>query len=276
MILGLYGEDKTCKSTLSLSAPKPMVYMQFDIGGFQRACRNLPHLPIKDWYNQGLIKVEDYVMPFQIGSLDPVTSIIRPSKILVGVEELFYVFATNFLKHLYDGTVTIVVDTSTLLYEVTCLGYLQEKQELQMPLQANGKGRDDKPLRTQLQQQEYREPYIRMRGFTYQAKAAKKNLILVHHATDEYGLMRQGDGTMGQGKTGKRVLHGWGQLGDSADIIGKTYVRMETIPNTNPPQRKITPCFKIELAEVKELEGVEIQEPTYDKLAGMIRMIRGE
>ena len=253
-----------------------MVYMEFDIGGFHRACRNLPHLPIREWHNKGLIKVEQYIMPFQ--GLDLTSTIAKPSKIIVGIEELFYQFATSFLRHLKDDTVSIVVDTGTLLYEITCLGYLQEKQELQMPLRLDGLGRDGKPLRTQLQQQEYREPYVRMRGFIYQAKANNKHLVLTHHATDEYGLTHLSDGTTGMGKTGKRVMHGWSQLGDGADVIGKTYVKVENVPVKpgEAPQKKINPCFKVELAEVKELEGMEFIEPTFEKLDTFIRMIRGE
>lgn len=279
MILGLYGEDKTCKSTLALSFPKPMVYMELDIGGFKRACRNLPHLPIKEWYDKGLIKLEQYVMPVQ--GLDLTSAIAKPSKVIVGIEELFYQFVTSFLRHLKDDTASIVVDTGTLLYEITCLGYLQEKQELQINPDGSIKmGRDGKLqiLRTQLQREEYREPYVRMRGFLYQAKAAERHLVLTHHATDEYGLVRLSDGTTGQGPTGKRVMHGWKQIGDGADVTGKTYVKVENIPvkQGEQPQKKITPCFKVELAEVKELEGMEFIEPTFEKLDTFIRMIRGE
>lgn len=277
MIFVLWGEDKSCKNTLGFSFPKPLVDMEFDIGGFARANRNLPHLPIKDWSDQGLIKLEQYVMPFQIGDIDAVKNTIQPSKIIVGVKELFYQFATKFIRHLNDKDIqTIMVDTGTLLYETTCLGYLQEKQELQLPLKAGGLGKDDKPLRTQLWPPEYREPYIRMRGFAYQAKAHGKHLVLTHHAADEYGMVKLKDGGMGEGKTGKRVLHGWHQWGDSADVVVHTYLKSEKIPDTNPPQYRSIPYCQVELAEVLELAGMEFREPTYDKIANMIKAMRGE
>jgi len=251
-----------------MSFPKPLVDMEYDIGGFQRACRNMPNLPIKDWYTQGLIKLETYPIPFQIGKLDPVANIIRPSKIIVGMKELFYQFAGNYIRHLQNPDIrTIVVDTGTLLYEVTCTGYLQEKQEIQMD--ANGNllpSEVKKGLRVSLLPIEYREPYIRMRGFIYQAKAYNKNLVLTHHASDEYGLVRNSKGEVVEGKTGKRVLHGWGQLGDGADVLGNTYWDKAT--------KK--PYFKVELAEVKELEDMVFEEPTYDKINTVIKMIRGE
>ena len=264
----LWGEDKSCKDTLGLSFPKPLVVMEFDIGGFARANRNLPHLPIKDWYTQGLIKLDQFIVPFQIGRLDPIENIIRPTKIIVGMKELFYQFAGKFIGYLQDTeTKTIMVDTGTLLYDITCQGYLQELQEKQMPMRPNTNlGSDGKPLRTSLLPIEYREPYIRMRGFAYQAKAHGKNLVVTHHASDEYGLVPGSGGTLVEGRTGKRVMHGWAQWGDSADVVGHTY--------WDSKEKK--PYFKVELAEVKELEGMEFDEPTYDKINNTIQMIRGE
>ncbi len=270
----LWGEDKSCKNTLALSFPKPIVDMEFDIGGFTRSCRNLPHLPIKDWYEQGQIKLEQFAMPFQIGKLDA-TNIIRPSKIIVGMKELFYEFATKFIQHLKEPDIkTIFVDTGTLLYETTCTGYLQEKQEIQ--LNPDGSVKPKENLRVSLLPIEYREPYIRMRGFIYQAKVYGKHLVLTHHAADEYGLVRDGKGQIVEGKTGKRVLHGWGQLGDGADVVGHTWWDNSVIPGTNPPTRVNKPKFMVELAEVKELEGMVFEEPTFDKIQKVIKMIRGE
>ena len=279
MIFVLWGEDKSCKNTLALSFPKPLVDMEFDIGGFQRSCRNLPHLPIKDWYNQGLIKLEQFAMPFQIGQLDS-TNIIRPSKIIVGMKELFYEFATKFIQHLKEpDTVckTIFVDTGTLLYETTCTGYLQEKQEIQLDAQGNVLPKEK--LRVSLLPIEYREPYIRMRGFIYQAKAHGKHLVLTHHATDQYGLVPGQGGVLVEGKTGKRVLHGWGQLGDGADVVGHTYWdnKVPVLDDKNNITGYIgKPYFTVELAEVKELEGMTFEEPAFDKIQTVIKMIRGE
>ncbi len=278
IIFILWGEDKTIKTSLGLSFPKPIKHMEFDIGGFDRANRNIHKpaytdsngilvpehsLPVRDWVNQGLITSDQYIVPFQI-QLDRATG--SQPKIVVGMKELFYSFASDYIKHLDDPNIaTIMVDTGTLLYDITCQGYVQELQEKQMPLTAGGMGKDGKALRTQLQPQEYREPYIRMRGFIYQAKAKKKNLVMTHHATDEYGLVNVGQGILEQGKTGKRVLHGWGQLGDAADVVVKTTWNKTTS----------RPEAFIELAEVKEIEGMTIDSPTFEKFDRMIQMFRG-
>lgn len=273
MIFSLFGEDKSAKSTLALSFPRPLVYQELDIGGFHRACRNLPHLPIKDWYDQGLITVEPYVIPFQIGQLDAVNSTIRASKIVVGMKELFYKLAANFIRHMSDDTATIVLD-GTLLYELTCEGYKQEKQELQ--LDAKGNILPGERLRVSLTPLEYREPYTRMRGFIYNAKAAGKNMVLMHHATDEYAPMPQRDGSIAESRTGKRVRHGWQQLGDSTDVMVKCWWK----PGKKDKQGRMLepgkPYCQVELAEVKELESMIFVEPTYDKIAQFINMVRGE
>ena len=277
MILVDWGEDKSCKNTLAMSFPKPLVNMELDVGGFDRANRNLPHLPIRDWVNQGLIRNEQYVMPFPIGSIDMEKMLITPSKIIVGMKELFYDFAVHYIKHLKDPEVaTIVIDTGTLLYDVTCSGYIQEKQELQLPLGADGLGVDKKPLRVSLLPVEYREPYTRMRGFAYQAKAHKKNLVVNHHASDQYGLTKQRDGSIANDKTGKRELHGWSQWGDSADVVVHTYIQQEEVEKDGVKTTKPVPYCEVELAEVLTLVGMKFREPTYDVIQKAIQFIKGE
>ncbi len=276
MILGIWGEDKTCKSTLALSAPKPLVDMEFDIGGFDRAKRNLPHLPIADWCKQGLVKYEAYAMPVQVGQLDAKTLSVRPSKIIVGMKELFYRWLEAYLRHLQDPNIaTIIIDTATLLYSITCDGYLQEKQEIQ--LDRLGNVLPGERLRVQLTQMEYREPNNRMRGIIYNAKASGKNLVLVHHARDEYKL-QMSNGSMVSAPTGKKERAGFATLGDSADFIVHTYIKEEPNPPTPGQKQSYTrvPYCQIELASVQELVGMELATPTCDMIMTMARMIRGE
>ena len=279
MIFIIWGEDKSCKTTLALSFPRPLVHMELDIGGFDRANRNLPHLPIKDWVKDGSIIHEEFILPFQISRPDPVQA-ARANKILVGMKELFYEMVDKYIKHLRDPKIaTIVLDTGTMFYNLVCDAYVQEKQELQLPLRPDGMGRDGKPLRIQLQQHEYREPYSRMAGIIYQAKAHKKNLVITHHATDEYGMVQLGGGVLGQGMTGKRQLHGWKKLGTTCDVMGKTYWD-DKVPVMDD-KGTLTgytgkPFFDVELGEIQELRGMKFEEPTYDKINQVIKMIRGE
>jgi len=278
MVCGIWGEDKSTKTTLALSFPKPLVVMEIDIGGFDRANRNLPHLPIKDWYNAGLIKYEPYAIPLQGMKIDPVTKqvIFASSKTITGIKELFYELVNSYFKHLKDPNIkSIVVDTGTLLYNsLVCDGYLQELQERAVA--------EGKPPRASLIQIEYKEPYDRMRGIVYQAKAFHKNLILTHHASDEYKPMPQRDGGIAVTQTGKRQRHGWGQLGDAVDLMIHTYTKPEPVidPATNKPAKPassiVVPYGQVELSTVLEMVGIEYRVPTFEMLDSTMRMIRGE
>ncbi len=261
MIIGAWGEDKCCKTTFALTFPKPLIFMEFDIGGFDRAIYRF-----QEEFNSGLIQYEAFPMPMTFGKFNPQELSILPSKIIVGMKELFYKWASRYIVYLQDDKVaTIVLDTATLLHSINADCYLQELQERQMPLRADGKGSDGKDLRTQLIQIEYREPNNRMRGILYNAKSHGKHLVLVHHARDEYKPMPQRDGTIATSATGKRERAGFATLGDSADVILNTYWDSKTNK----------PYAKIDLAEVKTLESMIFEEPTFDKIDRAIKMIKG-
>lgn len=244
---------------MAATFPKPLIIMEFDIGGWERAKYRFLSEVV-----QGLIMHETYPMPFQVGTIDPTKLTTRPSKIIVGMKELWYKFLINYIQHLDDPTInTIVVDTGTLLWEICCSGYLQEKQEIQ--LDGAGNILPSEKLRVSLLPIEYREPNIRMRGIIYQAKAHGKHLVLTHHSRDEYGPMPDGKGGIADAKTGRKERSGWNPLGDGADVIVHTYW----------DDKVSKPYCKVELAEVKQLEGMVFQEPSYEKINQVIRMIKG-
>ena len=114
-----------------------------------------------------------------------------------------------------------------------------------------------------------------MRGFIYNAKATSKHLVLMHHATDEYAPMLQRDGSIAESRTGKRVRHGWQPLGDSADIMVLCWWKAAKKDAKGQVLEPGKPYCKVELAEVKELEGMVFEEPTYDKIQTAINMLRG-
>lgn len=276
MIVGCWGEDKTCKTTLALTFPKPMVVMEFDIGGYARAIHRF-----KKEQEAGLIKYEAYAMPMQFGTFDPKSLELRPSKLIVGMKELFYRWASSYIQHLQSKEVaTIVVDTATLLYSINCDAYLQEKQEIQFD--ARGQLLPNEKLRVQLTQIEYREPNNRMRGIIYNAKAAGKNLVLVHHARDEYKPILQKDGSIATSATGKRERAGFSTLGDSADLIVHTYTKPEPELSEGKPilvngkaKTKLVPYCEVDLAEALDMVGMHFREPNYDLLSKTIAMVKG-
>lgn len=268
MIFGLWGDDKTCKTTLALTFPKPLAYMEFDIGGFDRASyrfkKDIANGSILTKYTDHTQKERQlrYIVPYQAGAMDLTKLTIRPTKIVTGVKELWYKFLLDYVTLLNNEEISsIAIDTATLLWEVICTGYLQEKQEAQHDPQ--NRLLPGEKLRVSLLPIEYREPNIRMRGLIYQAKAHGKHLVLTHHSRDEYGPMPTKDGIV-EGRTGKRERSGWSPLGDGADVIVHTYLD------------KGLPWCIVDLAEVLPLVGMKFEEPTYNTIAKVIKMIRGE
>ena len=100
MICGCWGEDKCCKTTFALTFPKPLIFMEFDIGGFHRAIYRF-----QQEFDQGLIKYEAYPMPMTFGKFDPSKLEVRPSKTIVGMKELFYQWAAKYIQHLQSPEV---------------------------------------------------------------------------------------------------------------------------------------------------------------------------
>ena len=267
MIIGVWGDDKTCKTTLALSAPKPLLSMEFDLGGFDRAKGRF----LQD-VSSGLITNKSYVMPVQFGSIDEINKSLRPSKIVVGMKELFYKFLMDYLTALKDPKIsTIVIDTGTILWNITSQSYLQEKQEAQLDPAGNLRP-GERSLRSSLSELEYREPNDRMRGIVYNAKNYNKHLIIVHHSADEYANQMNGKGEMVKMATGKKERSGWKRLGDAADLIVHTYTKQVVQADQRTVKR--IPFCQIDLGTPLDIVGYEMQEPSYDKLM-QIRQIYG-
>ncbi len=266
MIIGIWGDDKTCKTTFALTAPKKLAHMEFDIGGYDRAKHRFKEAIstgdiITEYENEEL----RFIMPFQFNDMAEL-NLVRPSKIIVGMKELFFKFLAQYMKLLTDPEIaTVVIDTGTLLWEVCTSSVLQEKQELQFT--ADGNLKPGQQLRTSLNTFEYREPNIRMRGIMYQAKANRTNLIITHHSADQYGpVQRKGEIT--EEKTGKKERKGWNTLGDSADVIIHTDIVWEDVDG----KKTAMPYGEIDLAECIELVGTRLRVPTYDKVVRLIEI----
>jgi len=254
---GIWGEDKSGKSSLALTFPKPIQHFEFDLGGYDRAIWRF-----KKDKDSDVITTKSFVMPIQ-GNVDEVT--IKPSKIITGVKELWYQFLVEYLKFLKDDIVTGIMDTGTLLWEMICTAYLQEKQEIQLDPNGNLL-RSESRLRVSLLPIEYREPNIRMRGLIYQAKAHGKHLILAHHSRDEYKPMTDfKTGEIKDARTGARERSGFSSLGDSTDLMLHTYKKNGGFY-----------CKVDEQSVPAALVGMEFENPSYDKIMDAIRMIQGE
>jgi len=257
MICGLWGEDKSGKSSVALTFPKPIQHFEFDLGGYDRAIWRF-----SEDRNKGLITTKPFVMPIQ-GAIDNVT--VRQSKIITGVKELWYEFLVEYLRFLTSKEIaTGIIDTGTLLWEIICTAYLQEKQEMQF--NSEGNLLPGEKLRVSLLPIEYREPNIRMRGIIYQAKAHGKHLVLAHHARDEYKpMLNTKTGNIEDGRSGKRERSGFSSLGDSADLMLHTYTDNGKF------------FCEVDAPSVPSpLVGMVFGNPSYDGIMAAIKRIKGE
>jgi len=263
IVVGIWGDDKSGKTSIALSFPKPMYYMEFDIGGYDRAKYGYPgciEVPAKS-EKEGLITRKYFVTPLQVAD----TVNFRPTKIISGIKELWYEFLKTFMVEFITipKIVTGVIDTGTLLWDTITGSYLQEKQELQLDLQGNVK--PNERLRVSLLPVEYKEPNIRMRGLIYQVRVHNKNLVLLHHSRDEYGPMpNPKTGQVEEARTGRKERSGFASLGDSTNWMmrtvnnsGKFHAEMGI--GTVPPQ----------------MVGIKIPNPTYNDIVKYIETIVG-
>jgi hypothetical protein len=195
----------------------------------------------------------------------------------MGMKELYYKFLAHYLLLLKDPEIgSIMVDTTTILRSLCSDAYLQELQEAKMD--DHGNLRPGEKLRTQLQEIEYREPNSRMNSLIMQAKAYKKDLILIHHADDEYANTLV-NGQYVKAPTGKRIRKGWRPLVNLVDMVVKSYSKIESVPNPDKPgesKKVYMPYCLIELAAPPTLIGMELREPTFELLVNLRKMARGE
>ncbi len=271
IIFGIWGEDKTGKTTLGLTFPKPLAIFEFDVGGYDRA-----KWRFSKEVSEGLIIYKVYPMPIQ-AKLAPTFQITER---LVGFKELWRSFLQAYYEALTNPEIaTLMIDTFTLNWEVGRHGFLQEKQEAQFD--ASGNLFPKERLRERLLPIEYAEPNSRMKAIPHAAKSQNKHLVLTHHAKDEYKPMPTERGIEDM-RTGKKERAGWAPLGDVVDVMVETYLdKKPALKQGNvviqPADEKTVPYCKVCLSGLAlELVGLEFREPSYDKIMEQINRIRGE
>jgi hypothetical protein len=215
MILAIAGEEKTCKTTLALSAPKKILHMDFDVGGFRRASHRFI-----EQIKTGVLESRPYYPPQQAirdkllrGTREATQH--RSAGKVIGYKDLWYRMLEDYVSAL-EGTEyeTIIMDSFVQVWEICRLCFLEEKQE-----------RD--PKRESLLQIEYGEPNARMRALILAARQVDKNLILIHHMTDKREA-RLVDGKKEDFVVG-RIPAGWGYIGHQSRRKMGCWFRMERL-----------------------------------------------
>ena len=271
-VTAIVGEEGTCKTTMALSFPKPMYHFELDMDGFGRASwwlkKEYPELRIKRCerdediaqidFTQYDIITKPYPKPLQVsklkglltGSGSPSARKFQQPKKVEGMKELWQVIVTDFVHAGQQPIASIVFDSSTKLWNIAHNARLQELQEIQeYKWRADGKTSKipfpEDEYRERLQPIEYGQPNDRMTTLMDTGKSFRKNLVLTHYPTDEYGMVSDGKGGMQEGKTGKLVIDGFKHTAKECSLIVWTEIK-ESIGKggvkVKQPIARITKC----------------------------------
>jgi len=294
-IIGLDGDEKTGKTTLALTFPKPICIFTFDKGGFERAACDLDGSPLpqfRELMETHQIYNYDLTLPMQaqgvetaLGALKArlpgqgtnlaqvreavsnVGQVVKQSNMVIGTKELWYEFLQNLVfvleGHFPDGTPglnakTIVFDSGTQLWNICHRSVLQEKQE-----RAQGQN----SWRESLISIEYAEPNSRMSAIIHAARDAGVNLVYINYVRDKYGKILDDRGRLVDSIVGVE-RDAWSRFGREADLAIET--RLEDIAG----DKKVT-HGKVTISGLDlNAYGMDHDWPTWWKFYRMIHMSR--
>lgn len=261
MILSIEGEEGCAKTTLAYTAPRKIVGFAFDMG-VERALfggkhkelfgdlqiqiipfdPKAPSVPeLAEWVAHD-ITVYELPQPIQLDTV-----------LISGAEVLWNYFIGHIVAALKDDTIhSVVVDTMTVARRVKADAYLENLQAQTEP---------NKKPRERLLQIEWGSTNDAIRGIYTTAAGLKKNLIAVHHLTDERKETIKSSGEVQMSLTGKRILEGLSQTYRFADMA----IRNEKMSGDVKIQTTLQKCgYNL------NLEGVAVGDPTWDKLSQLI------
>ncbi len=254
MLLEVEGEESTGKTTLAYSAPLPIVGFSFDMGT-ERAIYGSKY---EDLFEGLKIEIVSYSPKPEVRwKENDITVYELPQPIqltqekIVGFTDQWNYFIALFSQAAQDMRIsTIVVDTMTLARRIKADAYLQELQE----------GNPNKP-RKQLLQIEYGHANDSIRNIYTLMAGLKKNMVALHHLTDERKDGVDKDGAIVSMVTGNRVLEGLAQTYRYVDVAMRMSKKDGKLVGT------LTKCgYNL------GLEGNPVSNPTWDRIVGQITM----
>ena len=274
MILAIWGPEKSWKTTMALTFPRPLVHFDLDVGGFDRAIWRID--------DTSGIESKPYPTPIQIekllGQTKDGVSIRFPKKIF-GIKEVWQQIVVDFVNAATREDVkSIVVDSATQLWSICHRGYLQEVQERQVykflhdsnGVRIRGREEDEFPpneFRERLRSLEYGDPNERMRSLIYTARSYRKHLVLTHYPRDVYAE-KPTDRGIESYKTGDIEPDGFRDTQKLVDIVIWTGV-----DSSGQGQAKITRCGLEGLGTTAV--GLTV-DPSYEGIIRLRESMKGE
>ena len=252
-LIALCGEEGTCKTTMSLTFPKPLSHLDIDVGGYRRAAWRLDTSDIethsfpKPLTDADIAKMKGITNPNPKAS----TRTLGVPKRVEGMVELWQSTIDQIVKDALNPKLrSIVIDSATMHYKVGCDAYLQELQEKQLLKYKKEHPNipfDPNDFREKLQPIEYGFVYDRLQRIYHTCRSYKKNLILIHYPTDEYGPMPDGRGNIVNDKTGKIIMDGYKDTAKFADAVMWLSVRSRMVLSdpSNPKSTKVEEKYPV-------------------------------
>jgi len=272
-VTAIVGDEGSCKTTMALSFPKPMYHFELDMDGFRRASWRLPqeypNIKIKEFgrdeditevdITQFDICTKPYPKPLQVDKLKGAMTGNTPSvrkfqqpKRIEGMKELWQSIITDFVYVGQQGITSIVFDSATKLWNIAHNARLQELQEIQeykWKKEFKNIPMPEDEYRERLQPIEYGQPNDRMTTLMDTGKSFRKNLVLTHYPTDEYGMVPDGKGGLKEDKTGNLILDGFKHTKKECSLIVWTSVKDNSTVDSKgkkvvvrQPVARITKC----------------------------------
>lgn len=289
LMIGLYGDIKTGKTSFMLSMPKPIVDFDFDQSFDRAAARALMNTDLS-WHkvmpdeeltdeilNEYDVIVRCYDMPLQL-----------PGSPLEGFVNLWEnKLIPEFMKTLNTPRIkSIGIDTGTLFWTVNHQAQLERVQR-----------ESSNKIRQRLLPVEYARPNTEARSLLGAIRNKRKNLVALHHVGPKHG---PGYETIRRGNREEKVFKpdvllgetwsGFSHLGQIVDVIARTRVEKScttcsiTFPDTpagrlehgtHQIDNKIVPTLEVEYCGYSlQAGGMKFQNPTYDVLFNSVNAMR--
>jgi hypothetical protein len=259
LVIGSWGDIKTCKTTLGLSFPTPIVHFDFDLG-FERARNRIPpNLKVLEVpYNIAL--TESMLVTPDIISKKYRIPIKFPKQASKGILDLWenQIITDIVLVLGVERIKSLLFDTGTVMWNLDKDAQLERVQTA-----ASKRGN----TRENLAQIEYSVPNTEMRALLGHAKHYGKNLYISHHIGGVYEERLTNSGT--QSVRIGDTWDGWNHLGAIVDVIVRTKVKAATNGLGPVPEATIETC-----GYTLSAEGLVIPNPTFDTILAMINALR--
>lgn len=269
IVCGIVGEEKTCKTTMALSFPRPAVHLELDPNGFARAAWRIDTTGVE--VKKFPVKLTKTDMEAALGA-GPSLRI----KEISGMKEVWQKLMAEYSKALIRPEIaSITYDTFTMTWSISHQSVLQDVQEKQKQEKPNI---SDSELREKLKPVEYTPANARMEKIMLLAQEYGKNLVLLHYPTDVYGV-RAGKNGPEEYRTGETKMDGFKNVPKIADLVIETYTVLEPIDPSNIASTRVkVPKARIKTCGLEGLgiqaEGMVLSEPTYAGIADLVSLFK--